>query len=203
MDKIILSIEDVQALLSWRDKNKDLIRRNAAPFKAIMLQFIEAKIDIKAYNNAGKIAFYVLINGYKAGKISARQLPGGMLQVTKNTTKLQSGDIQSIITVYASLMAFIVYHEPAPAAAAKQEQRQDQPRKTKSGAQRSKKSSITYIFNHSSSGPRLQRRGQHRSPAAAFTVRGHYRHYKSGKTVWIRPYNKGAGSKKDKIYRLN
>ena len=118
MDRIILSNSDVETLLSWRDQNKDLIRRNPAPFKGILLEFPETKINIKAYNNAGKIAFYLQINGNKAGKITGRQLPAGMLQVQRNTTKLESDNIQSIITVYASLMAFIVYNEPEEAAAA-------------------------------------------------------------------------------------
>lgn len=201
MDKILLHSQDVETLLLWRDQNKELIRRNPAPFKGIILEFPETNILIKAYNDAGKIAFYLQVNGEKAGKITGRQLPGGLLQVKKNTTKLTGDDVQSIITVYASLMAFIVYHEPAPAAAAAK-QRQERPKKEKSGAQRNKKS-FTYIFNHSSSGPRLQRRGQHRSPAGAFSVRGHYRHYKNGKTVWIRPYHKGTGGKKGKTYKLN
>ena len=112
MDKIILSNKDVETLLSWRDQNKELIRRNAAPFKGIILEFPESFIDIKAYNDAGKITFYLFINGHKAGKITGLQLPGGLLQVKKNTTKLKSDDVQSIITVYASLMALIVYHKP-------------------------------------------------------------------------------------------
>jgi hypothetical protein len=201
MDKIILSIENVQALLSWRDQNQDLIRRNAAPFKAIMLQFTEAKIDIKAYNDAGKIAFYVFINGQRGGKISARQLPGGMLQVTKNTTKLQSGDIQSIITVYASLCAFIVYHVPEAAPAA--ERRQDrQHKKHGKGKKQRRREAITYILKSGDRGPYITRRGQHRSPAGTFTVRGHYRRYRDGRTVWIAPYTKGTGDKKNKIYKM-
>ena len=200
MDKIILTIENVQALLAWRDQNKDLIRRNAAPFKAIMLQFPETKIDIKAYNDAGKIAFYIMLDGQRAGKISARQLPGGMLQVHKNTTKLQSGDIQSIITVYASLCAFIVYHVPEAAPAA--ERRQDRPKKRCKGKKQRRREAITYILKSSASGPYITRRGQHRSPAGTFTVRGHYRRYRDGRTVWIAPYTKGTGDKKNKIYKM-
>ena len=202
MDKIILSSKDVETLLEWRDNNADLVRRTPAPFKGIMLEFPETSIMIKAYNDAGKIAFYLQVNGQKAGKITGLQLPGGLLQVKKNTTKLKSDDVQSIITVYASLMAFIVYQDPAPAAAAAERPRRDQRKKAKSGAQRSKKG-ITYLFNHSSSGPRILPRGHHRSPDGAFTVRGHYRHYKNGKTVWIQPYNKGTGGQKDKLYKLN
>ena len=200
MDKIILSNNDVETLLAWRDDHADLVRRNAAPFKGIMLEFPETKIHIKAYNDAGEIAFYLQINGHKAGKITGQQLPGGFFKARKNTTKLSSDDVQSIITVYASLMAYIVYHEPE-AAAAGETRRQERPKKQKSGAQRSK-NSVTYLFNHSSSGPRLQRRGQHASPAGAFTVRGHYRKYKNGRTIWIKPYKKGTGGQEHKTYKL-
>ena len=203
MDKIILNSQDVETLLKWRDQNKDLVRRNAAPFKGIILEFPDTNINIKAYNDAGKLSFYLQVNGEKAGKITGRQLAGGLFQEKKNTTKLDKENVQSIITVYASLMAFIVYNKPAPAPAAAAGPRQDKPKKAGKARRQQQKSSITYIFKHSSSGPRLQRRGQHRSPAAAFTVRGHYRHYKNGKTVWIRPYNKGNGAQKDKTYKIN
>ena len=202
MDKILLYSQDVETLLKWRDQNKELVRRNAAPFKGIMLEFPDTNIIIKVYNNAGKIAFYLQVNGEKAGKITGLQLAGGLFQETKNTTKLNKEDKQSIITVYASLMAFIVYHKPEAAAAAPPDPRQGKPKNKKHGAQRSKKG-ITYIFKHSSNGPCIQRRGRHASPAGAFSVRGHYRHYKNGKTVWIRPYNKGAGSHKSKTYKIN
>ena len=204
MDKIILSSKDIETLLQWRDNNTDLVRRNAAPFKGIMLEFPETNINIKAYNNAGKIAFYIWINGSSAGKITGQQLPGGLFKEKKNTTKLLKEDVQSIITVYASLMAFIVYHLPeaAPAAAAAPDPRQNKPKKAGKARQQRRKNGITYIFKHSSSGPRIQQRGKHASPAGVFSVRGHYRHYKNGKTVWIRPYNKGNGAKKDKTYKL-
>lgn len=36
-------------------------------------------------------------------------------------------------------------------------------------------------------------RGHHASPSGTFGVRGHWRHYKNGKNVWIGPYTKGLG----------
>lgn len=196
MDKIIMHSQDVDALLKWRDNNTELVRRNAAPFKGIMLEFPDTHINIKAYNDGGKLAFYVYIGGEKAGKIAGIQLPGGLFKESKDTTKLNKEDKQSIITVYASLMALIVYHKPEAAADAP---RREKLKTEKSDAQRSKKGK-TYIFSKHSTGPRIQPRGKHASPAAAFSVRGHYRHYKNGKTVWIKPYEKGKGAKKGKTY---
>ena len=202
MDRIILSNHDIESLLSWRDQNKELIRKNAAPFRGILLEFPESNIEIKAYNDAGKIAFYIRINSSSAGKIEGLQLAGGLFKARKNSTKLKSDDVQSIITVYASLMALIVYHTPEAAAAAEERQRQKKPKKAKSGAQRSKKG-ITYLFSSTSAGPRILQQGHHKSPAGVFTVRGHYRKYQDGRTVWIKPYKKGTGSTKNKTYKLN
>ena len=125
MDKIILSSVDVETLLNWRDNNADLVRRNPAPFKGILLVFPEVKKAIKAYNDGGNISFYITENSRKAGKITGYQLPGGFFKVKKNTTNYTSDEIQTVITVYASLMALIVYHEPAAAAA--RQRRQDGP----------------------------------------------------------------------------
>lgn len=45
-------------------------------------------------------------------------------------------------------------------------------------------------------------RGSHASPRGIFTVRGHYRHYKSGKVVWVAEYKKGTGKQKGKTYKI-
>lgn len=202
MDKIILSSADIETLLKWRDNNTELVRRNVSPFKGIMLVFPDTHINIKAYNDGGKITFYLYISDQKVGKIAGIQLPGGLFKETKNTTKLNKEDKQSIITVYASLMAYIVYHRPEAATTAAHGPHREKLNKAKSDAQRSKKGT-TYIFSKYGSGPRIQARGHHSSPAGVFSVRGHYRHYKNGKTVWIRPYKKGNGAQKDKAYKLN
>ena len=198
MDTIILMNKDVETLLAWRDQNINYVRQNAAPFKGIMLEFPETNIIIKAYNDAGNISFYIRIHGSNAGKISGQQLPGGFFKAKKNTTKLKSDDVQSIITVYSSLMAYICYYKPEKAA--RQQQRQT-PGDQKAAAKK-KKSGITYLLNSSGRGPALRTRGTHASPAGSFSVRGHYRKYKSGAVVWIDPYIKGKGTPNSKIYKL-
>lgn len=60
----------------------------------------------------------------------------------------------------------------------------------------------TYILH--SSGKRLSvaPKGHHASPSCSFTVRGHFRHYRSGKTVWIAEYRKGTGKEQSKTYKI-
>ena len=42
----------------------------------------------------------------------------------------------------------------------------------------------------------------HASPGGIFSVRGHFRHYKNGKVIWISEYRKGEGKKKKKTYKM-
>lgn len=201
MDKIILTTKDVERVLQWRDQNIELVRLNAAPFKAIILDFPETKINIKAIRDGKEITFYISIQGQRAGKIKGLQMLGGFYNLIQNTTKLNSEDIQSILTVYSSLMALIVYHEAAPAAPKATKQQRNNKTVHKAKQQRNK-SGLTYILKSGACGPQLVRRGGHASPGGSFSVRGHYRQYKDGRRVWIKPYKKGTGKEKNKTYKL-
>jgi len=197
MDKIILSSADVETLLKWRDNNIDLVRQSPAPFKGIILDFPETKITVKAINDAGRITFYISINGARLGKITGLQLPGAFFKIYKDTTGLKHDDVQSIITVYASLMALIVFHEPVSVSGEKNTpgtKNKRKPRKNTKGK--------TYILKRRGADPIVSIPGTRAKPAGAFGVRGHYRRYKDGRTVWIKPYKKGTGKEKEKTYKL-
>lgn len=202
MDKIILSSKDIKTLLTWRDNNKDLVRQNAAPFKSIILVFPDAKINIKTINNAGEITFYININGRPAGKITAARLPFGFLKIIKNTTNLKPDDIQSIITVFSSLMALIVYYEPEPAATTENIIKQQNKKTTHKTKPRKTKNNITYVLKSNKNNLCVLPHGSHASPVGVFGVRGHFRQYKDGRRVWIKPYKKGTGKNKNKTYKL-
>ena len=42
----------------------------------------------------------------------------------------------------------------------------------------------------------------HQKLTESWTVRGHYRHYASGKVGYVKPYTKGTGKKTAKTYKL-
>ena len=197
MDKIILSSTDIETLLKWRDNNIDLVRQSPSPFKAILLDFPETKIQVKAINDAGRITFYISVNGARLGKITGLHLPGAFFKIYKDTTGLKHDDVQSIITVYASLMALIVFHEPTPAPGTKNTPGTKNKRKTRKNTK-----GKTYILKRRGADPIVSIPGTRAKPAGAFGVRGHYRRYKDGRTVWIKPYKKGTGKEKDKTYKL-
>lgn len=59
---------------------------------------------------------------------------------------------------------------------------------------------VTYIVTDVK--PQEKPKGHHSSPSYAFSVRGHYRHYKSGKTVWIAQHKRGVGEPVEHTYRI-
>ena len=79
-----------------------------------------------------------------------------------------------------------------------------EPQKTKTEnkqtGNKKNKPRYTYIFNSNYSSK--YKGGHHASPSYAFKVRGHYRHLKNGKRIWIREYTKGKGKPKERKYRL-
>jgi hypothetical protein len=174
-----------------------LVRRAPAPFKAILLDFPETKIQVKAINDAGRITFYISVNGARLGKITGLHLPGAYFKIYKDTTGLKRDDVQSVITVYISLMALIVFHDPAPVPGVK-----STPGKKSKGKQRKTTKGKTYILKRRGADPIVTTPGTRAKPAGAFGVRGHYRRYKDGRTVWIKPYTKGSGKEKNKTYKL-
>ena len=66
-----------------------------------------------------------------------------------------------------------------------------------------KRDNVIYLFNKEPSGKlSVKRKGERRSPHGQFNVRGHFRHLKGGKVIWIAEYKKGTGAKKNKTYKL-
>jgi hypothetical protein len=60
----------------------------------------------------------------------------------------------------------------------------------------------SYVIDAEMVGKIQRKTKQRANPSHEFSVRGHYRHYKSGKTVWIRPHIrcKGKGKATDRTY---
>jgi len=201
MDKILLSTKDIEYLLKWRDEHQDLVRRHDCPIRAVKIVCTESGFVLTAIREKRELSISVTQNGVKTGKLLFEMMPFGMLRLTKNKTRLPQDDVQSVLTVYCSLMAMLV-HGGYRDETAEPEKEKKAPNKNKGGSRPKKKTSgITYIL-HTKSGVRIAPQGSHKSPSGTFSVRGHYRRYKSGKVIWIDEYTKGDGRKKAKVYKL-
>lgn len=201
MDKIRLSTADIEFILQWRDEHKDLVRLGMSPLKAVKIICYETGYTITAVREGRLLNFGINQNGKSLGKLVFETLGNGMCSLVKNTTKLQDEDRQAVLTVYSSAMALLVFGK-STIQQDENEAREIVPHKPKKPSKKSKPKGYTYILGRCGKEPHLTVNGHHSSPHGQFSVRGHYRHYKSGKVVWIAEYTKGCGKKKDKTYKV-
>ena len=201
----MLSTNDIEFILRWRDEHKDLVRLGVGPLKSVKIICFESGYIITAIRNDNVLNFSISHNGKGLGKLVFKITENGMCELIKNTTKLQKDDRQAVLTVYCSSMALLVFGNttlmlPPPAEA--MAKKEDRSKKSKNTNKKKKINSFTYILRRSGNEPKLTIKGSHSSPSVMFSVRGHYRHYKNGKVIWISQFTKGSGKKKDKTYKV-
>ena len=202
MDKVVLKNDDMNFLLEWRDKNQDLVRTTTCPLKKVKVVATDVGITLTCIRSERQLEVSITQQGKSRGKLTFEILPFGMYRLAKSNTNIYGKeDIQSVVTVYASLMALLSFggdteKEPHKAKAGKKNKSTKKPSKTR------KAKGITYILKRSGNEAHIVKQGSHKSPQGTFTVRGHFRHYRSGKVVWIEEYSKGTGNKKSKTYKL-
>ena len=207
MDKVIFKIKDVDALLEWRDNHPDLVRSLPMPLKALEFIFPESGWSFKAIREKEFITFHPALHGKPVGKMKLRVCPGGKLAMVKRDNILKGEDVETIITVYCSTMALMVYGIGSrvvdTALSPSVSQKPAEARESVSSGKKGKdtRNSVTYILRATRDGVAAIPQGSHASPSREFSVRGHFRHYKSGKVVWVDEYRKGTDQKKKKSKR--
>ena len=198
MDKVLLSRDDVKTLFDWAVVNKPLIRTMPMPLKAVEITFVHFDLRIKGIREGRWLTLYAYKGYQKVCKVVFEIDSKGMLIKRKGETILERKSFESVLTCYCALMAYMVYEKPELVKAEPQQIQQKQP--TKKQNKVSNKDGVTYILKRRVIRPALG--GHHASPRGIFTVRGHYRRYKSGKVVWIQEYKKGEGKAKSKTYKM-
>lgn len=207
MDKVIFKIKDVDALLAWRDNHPDLVRSLPMPLKALEFIFPESGWSFKAIREKEFITFHPALHGKPIGKMKLRVCPGGKLAMVKRDNILKGEDVETVITVYCSTMALMVYGIGSrvvdTALSPSVSQKPTEARESVSSGKKGKdtRNGVTYILRATRDGVAAIPQGSHASPSREFSVRGHFRHYKSGKVVWVDEYRKGTDQKKKKSKR--
>lgn len=192
MNKVILSWDDISKVIGkWAVENKKLVYSYPMPlknFQIIVNNFWEAEIE----RHGNKVKIHHTIDGVKRGyqifKLGKHQ------EIEKDKSTLQGIDKFSMLTTYISLMAYMTYARDTKERIVRKTtvHRIGSPRRAGEGH--------TYILHRA--GTTAPQGGHHRSPQGIFTVRGHYRRYRTGKTVWIKEYRKGTGKELERNYKL-
>lgn len=211
VNKVILTDENIQKLVEWKDNNKDLVRNRKDVFKKGVIEFGSSSIYFERQLFSMNFKYFIHKQRYlefdyslitKQAKITY-QNP----LMNKATGNNQYGLIQDVIMIHSTTMAYMEHYEPV----VKEKQiQQNVNTKSKNKKNKSKSSNkIVYlkevVYKYTSIDTnKLSNKGKHGSPTISFSVKGHWRQYKkTGKRVWIEEYIKG--DKKDiqgKQYRL-
>lgn len=203
MDKIVLSREDIEFVLKWRDEHKEFVRLGVNPLRTVKIICPDSGFTLTAIREAVGLRIGITQNGKSLGSLEYEFLNNGMYRMTKDKAKISNEDKQSVLTVYASVMALIVFGKStAEMPETKEYQTASSSKKLTKRSKKSKRSGVTYILTCSGKEPHIAVKGSHSSPQGIFSVRGHYRRYKSGKVIWIAQYTKGTGKRADKTYRI-
>ncbi len=160
------------------------------------------KIILKCFRNGGKLKIHVNTEGRSRGYIMFYMRDDGFWVQKKTTADLDKENIQACLTLYCTVMAVMAFASPNVEA----EEVDRKPRANKPKAptkpNKPKNSGVTYIIHSTKHGPMALPSGHHASPKGIFSVRGHFRHYKNGRVVWIEEYKKGTGKKNKRKYRI-
>jgi len=160
---------------------------------------------IKGIRSGDRLRLHLRQKHVQLGNCEFKRRSDGMWVSVKNRMKVSADDVQSVLTVYCSLMALMSHSydgaEEAPSQSyiepAKELRRPENKKEYNKPRNR-----MTYILRNANGQIRAIPKGSHASPTGIFTVRGHYRHYRNGKVIWIDEYRKGTGKKKAKTYKV-
>ncbi len=201
------SKEDIQNIFKWKDEHPDEIRKGYNPMQQVEISMDSYNsLSFRCFRNKDRIQFYVNLGGNPVGHFVITKLPSGLYKVVQNKRNMKTEFIGDLVTLYFSLMAlFVVGSNYVDVETVQEaEPKEKQVASNHSKLRKKKSSSVCYIVRRKSR--ERKSNGEKRAytkHAGTFDVRGHYRHYKSGKTVWVNEYEKGTGKKKsEKTYKL-
>lgn len=200
MDSIVLYNRDVEAVFKWKDNHADLVRRCQTPRAAIQIVLPDVHIIVKGIRKDDNVKLHLNRDGKSLGSyvVEIRRDGGCLIPELKNHMKVDQEGKQSVLAVYFAVMALMAFGDQTI-----QKEPVEHRQHVNSGSHHAKTGGgLTYILHRSEKGIQIAPRGSHASPSGQFSVRGHFRHYKSGKVVWIEEYQKGTGKKRKKEYRL-
>lgn len=199
--KIPLTSEQIKSLLVWRDQHKELVRALVIPFDDCCIISSDAGAMVKA-RKSSESCYVITASNIESHEIYCKFLfDCSSWKVVEKWGHVKDDFKQNSITVWATVSAYIVNFQPELVE-------RDQGKAKSNGASVHKAigktankaadrvvylNPITFTHENESGAKR-----KYTPCENAFSVRGHYRHYKSGKVVYVHPYEKNTGKEKDK-----
>lgn len=212
MARIEISREDCKRLLGWRDSHKDQVRSYIPAFDSsvIVVSDDEEKLHTIIRAEENNQLFTVLFRVSVSGDLLLKFLWHRISQkvdvfLSKLPEREKEENIQSTVSVYASIMAYMNEKRPVEYVSLNKKILSKKECAKKSGSQSSE--SIV-VKNSSPIRKNINNQPSNRfytKPTKAVNVRGFVRHYKNGKVVYIKPFTRYSNCIdpiKNKTYRI-
>lgn len=218
MDKIYISQDGENKLFRWRDEHKNLVRNYKASIKKVKYILLdetsnpviitvidsgEARVDFTITRQGKRLDSFL----YDRYKMTVNE-KWYALKEPKSVKEAKSAGRQEAISIHASTQA-LLNHRQKIEVDKKQEFRETVTgivERIEDKERKQKKDNIIRISDIVYTPIESSTRGfrNYTKPTREISVRGHYRHYRSGKTIWIEEYKKNTGKdKKSKKYNLD
>lgn len=218
-DVIVIPYDKITSVFEWRNNNQDIVRKFTPILEDLVIKVANIAIHVEVstrpyfsyqftvYDRTVKVLFQHWNRHTMEGDIEFNRLPQDILKDDEAVKDYA----QSVISLYCTLMAYMEHHREVVTQQDVRTQRPQDPKKKKK-----KKKQVTYLRKtiYTFSGtiktdPEANtlekgKRG-YTAPTEPFKVHGHWRHYKSGKKVWVSGYvkNKQEGKEPDpKVYQV-
>lgn len=212
MARIEISREDCKRLLRWRDSHKEQVRSYVPAFDSSVIvvsddeERLHTIIRAEENNQLFTVLFRISIRGDLLLKFLWHRISQKVdVFLSKLPEREKEENIQSAVSVYASIMAYMNEKRPVEYVSFNKEILS---KKECAKKARSKSSESIVVKNSSPIRKNINNQPSKRSytkPTKAVNVRGFVRHYKNGKAVYIKPFTKYSNCLepiKNKTYRI-
>lgn len=202
MDRIIVrTIADMQRVIDWAEVLTGMAVE--LPFPEGEIEFQEEELLLKfADEGAPMVSFEMWTHGTKVvswrSDLSSGEIPElhiaaeGTRKVEPAMLLASDNTVAKCVRKFRSLMLFAAYYRE-DIARTKTVERRDTGVKVRKNGKRSNRRPLTirkYTIGAEMLGELPAPKKEWHGYRESFGVRGHYRRYKSGKVVWVRPYEK-------------
>lgn len=215
LDKIVMSHDEMFSLFEWRDNHKDYVRNFKPVLKEGLIALGDGEQELHiVFQEKGKYYVYTIFKpiGHAVHQILWDTLTKIGTVTHSELTLNKEGQNEynsSIISLHASLMAYMEYYsdkkEYVEVNDVVQEKKKERHKK-KGGSK--KRTSVVKIRKkvikiNVPQEATIKDKKRYERKTESWTVSGHWRHMKkTGKKVWIPSYTKGSGEKSSKIYKF-
>lgn len=212
MARIEISREDCKRLLRWRDSHKEQVRSYVPAFDSSVIVVSDDEEELHTIIRAEEndrlftVLFRISIGGDLLLKFLWHRISQKVdVFLSKLPEREKEENIQSAVSVYASIMAYMNEKRPVEYVSFNNGILSKKECAKKTRSQNSKSIVVKNSFPIRKNISNQPSKRSYTKPTKAVNVRGFVRHYKNGKVVYIKPFTKYSNCLdpiKNKTYRI-